>query len=199
MEKMMSKVQLTRAQVEMAQKLGLVKFEGGKMFLMNNTPQQVQWSQHNPAAQWGQSLVTLVAPKLQEVAKAVRAEERFTLDDMKGQVFTKVYVTDNKYEMIFENDEFIFTFYHEDDCCESVYVDDITGDLDDLVGKPLDIVEVARHEDTMPQGMDLKKPEDSFTWTFYKFATIKGWVDVRWLGESNGYYSEEVDFKGERK
>jgi hypothetical protein len=196
---MMSKVQLTRAQVEIAQKLGLVKFEGGKMFLMNNTPQQVQWSQHNPAAQWGQSLVTLVAPKLQEVAKAVRAEERFTLDDMKGQVFTKVYVTDNKYEMIFENDEFIFTFYHEDDCCESVYVDDITGDLNDLVGKPLDIVEVARHEDTMPQGMDLKKPEDSFTWTFYKFATIKGWVDVRWLGESNGYYSEEVDFKGERK
>jgi hypothetical protein len=196
---MMSKVQLTRAQVEMAQKLGLVKFEGGKMFLMNNTPQQVQWSQHNPAAQWGQSLVTLVAPKLQEVAKAVRAEERFTPDDMKGQVFTKVYVTDNKYEMIFENDEFIFTFYHEDDCCESVYVDDITGDLNDLVGKPLDIVEVARHEDTMPQGMDLKKPEDSFTWTFYKFATIKGWVDVRWLGESNGYYSEEVDFKGERK
>ena len=195
----MSKVQLTRAQVEMAQKLGLVKFEGGKMFLMNNTPQQVQWSQHNPAAQWGQSLVTLVAPKLQEVAKAVRAEERFTLDDMKGQVFTKVYVTDSKHEMIFENDEFIFTFYHEDDCCESVYVDDITGDLDDLVGKPLDIVEVARHEDTMPQGMDLKKPEDSFTWTFYKFATIKGWVDVRWLGESNGYYSEEVDFKGERK
>lgn len=195
----MSKVQLTRAQVEMAQKLGLVKFENGKMFLMNNTPQQVQWSQHNPAAQWGQSLVTLVAPKLQEVAKAVRAEERFTLDDMKGQVFTKVYVTDNKYEMIFENDEFIFTFYHEDDCCESVYVDDITGDLNDLVGKPLDIVEVARHEDTMPQGMDLKKPEDSFTWTFYKFATIKGWVDVRWLGESNGYYSEEVDFKGERK
>jgi hypothetical protein len=195
----MSKVQLTRAQVEMAQKLGLVKFENGKMFLMNNTPQQVQWSQHNPAAQWGQSLVTLVAPKLQEVAKAVRAEERFTLDDMKGQVFTKVYVTDNKYEMIFENDEFIFTFYHEDDCCESVYIDDITGDLNDLVGKPLDIVEVARHEDTMPQGMDLKKPEDSFTWTFYKFATIKGWVDVRWLGDSNGYYSEEVDFKGERK
>lgn len=195
----MSKVQLTRAQVEMAQKLGLVKFEGGKMFLMNNTPQQVQWSQHNPAAQWGQSLVTLVAPKLQEVAKAVRAEERFTIEDMKGQVFTKVYVTDNKYEMIFENDEFIFTFYHEDDCCESVYVDDIMGDLNDLVGKPLDIVEVARHEDTMPQGMDLKKPEDSFTWTFYKFATIKGWVDVRWLGESNGYYSEEVDFKGERK
>ena len=187
----------------MAQKLGLVKFEGGKMFLMNNTPQQVQWSQHNPAAQWGQSLVTLVAPKLQEVAKAVRAEERFTIEDMKGQVFTKVYAKEDsdgdRTELVFENDEFVFTFFHESDCCEGVYIDDITGDLNDLVGKPLDIVEVVRYDDTMPEGMGLEKPDDSFTWTFYKFATIKGWVDVRWLGESNGYYSEEVDFKGERK
>jgi hypothetical protein len=200
MENKMSKVQLTRAQVEMAQKLGLVKFENGKMFLMNNTPQQVQWSQHNPAAQWGQSLVTLVAPKLAEVAKAVRAEERFTLDDMRGKTFTKVYVTDDKSELIFENDEFVFTFLHEEDCCESVYIEDIVGDLNDLVGKPLDIVEEVEHvSDFTPAGVEPPEDPDSYTWTFYKFATIKGWVDVRWLGESNGYYSESVDFKGERK
>jgi hypothetical protein len=170
------------------------------MFLLGNSPQQVQWSAPNPVKYWGPPLATIAAPKLKDIAEAVGAKEEFTLEDMRGKTFTKVYVTDDKSELIFENDEFKFTFFHEEDCCECVQVEDVVGDLNDLVGKPLDIVEEVEHvSDFTPAGVEPPEDPDSYTWTFYKFATIKGWVDVRWLGESNGYYSESVDFKGVRK
>ena len=147
---------------------------------------------------------TGVVGTLKDVAEKVGAKEEFTLDDMRGKTFTKVYVKKDSdgadTALVFENDEFIFTFEHEQDCCEGVFIEDIVGDLDDLVGRPIDIVEEVEYDrDFNPPGVKPVVEADSFTWTFYKFATIKGWVDVRWLGESNGYYSEGVDFKGVRK
>ena len=79
-------------------------------------------------------------------------------------------------------------FSHQQDCCESVYIEDICGDLDDLVGSPLLEAEEVSNYDAEPK----YEGEESYTWTFYKFATIKGHVSVRWYGSSNGYYSEGV-------
>ena len=81
-----------------------------------------------------------------------------------------------------------FKMYHEQDCCEGVYIESVVGDLEDLIGSPLLMAEeVTERGESSEWG-------DTHTWTFYKFATVKGYVTIRWLGESNGYYSESVDF-----
>jgi len=92
----------------------------------------------------------------------------------------------------------VYHMLHDQECCEEVGLDDVCGDWEDLIGQPLIIAEkVSNYEPSLDE--DKKKTEEyerygSCTWTFYKFATRKGYVDVRWFGSSNGYYSEEVDF-----
>lgn len=84
-----------------------------------------------------------------------------------------------------------FHLYHSQDCCESVVVESVVGDFVDLVGSPILLAEEASSKEA-PEGAEAS--DDSNTWTFYKLRTIKGSVDIRWQGSSNGYYSESVDF-----
>jgi hypothetical protein len=110
---------------------------------------------------------------------------------MLGKTFVQVTGDVGGYEMTFvtaQGERFMFA--HEQDCCERVDINDIVGDLQDLVGEPLLVAEEVRGE--TPVEFD-EGDHESVTWTLYKFATRKGYVDVRWLGESNGYYSERVD------
>lgn len=90
----------------------------------------------------------------------------------------------------------VFKLFHYQDCCESVRVEDITGNLAALIGSPLTMADESSNKNDASQ-----KPSEyaeSWTWTFYKLATIKGYVDIRFLGESNGYYGEGVSFEEER-
>lgn len=88
-----------------------------------------------------------------------------------------------------------FQMYHRQDCCESVYIESITGDLQDLVGHPILMAE-ENSSNELPPGVEPPAYRDDIQeWTFYKLATIKGYVDIRWYGSSNGYYSTSVDFE----
>lgn len=119
------------------------------------------------------------------------------IEDLIGKTFNRVYQRDNE-ELVFELDDGEFVFYHVQDCCEQVSINDICGDLEDLQG-----FEILRAEESFsgenPEGVEVSEYQESFTWTFYKFATRKGYVDVRWYGESNGYYSESVSIEFRKK
>lgn len=82
-----------------------------------------------------------------------------------------------------------YVMMHQQDCCETVYLEDVVGNLEDLIGSPIVQAEEATNDqDLPPDGED----EKSYTWTFYHLGTVKGSVTIRWFGSSNGYYSEEA-------
>lgn len=122
-----------------------------------------------------------------------KENEMAELKDLIGKTLTKVEQVGDDEIVFITNEGRRYRLYHSQDCCESVTVEDIGGDLADLVGEPILVAEEATSDKT-PEDVTMEY-QDSFTWTFYKFATSKGYVDIRWYGESNGYYSESVDFE----
>lgn len=118
------------------------------------------------------------------------------IEELIGKTLTKIeYDTQYDDEIIFHLDNGDkYKMYHSQDCCESVSVEDINGDLQDLLNVPLLVAEEATNSEENPEGVE-REWQESFTWTFYKFATINGFVTIRWYGESNGYYSESVYFE----
>ena len=126
-----------------------------------------------------------------EDAGWVNTETNFA--DLVGKTLVSVQQDEDKQEILFGTDAGRkFLMYHEQDCCEGVYVESIVGELDWLLGTP-----ILMAEEVTEEGRNLDSDGDDYgshTWTFYKLATINGYVTIRWYGESNGYYSESVDF-----
>lgn len=107
-----------------------------------------------------------------------------------GKVLNRIEVNSNNDEIYFyEENGNKYKMFHGQGCCESVSIEDICGNIEDLVGSPIILAEESTSSNNPESNWD-----ESFTWTFYKLATAKGYVTIRWYGESNGYYSEKVDF-----
>jgi len=113
-------------------------------------------------------------------------------EDLAGKVLSNIENTVDEIIFTIETGE-KYKLYHEQDCSESVSVEGICDNLKDLIGSPILMAEeVSSFEN--PEGVIKELQAFCFTWTFYKLATIKGYVTIRWHGESNGYYSESVDW-----
>lgn len=122
------------------------------------------------------------------------------LDELVGKTIKEITgLEENSYPYevrIICDDGNTYLFYHEQDCCESVVLEDFEVSADSLEGgKILSAEEVTNDND----GEKPFEEAGSWTWTFYKIETDKGGLWMRWLGTSNGYYSESVDLVWENK
>jgi hypothetical protein len=108
-------------------------------------------------------------------------------ESLKGKTLINVMGLERwSWEVFFEDsDNNVYIMYHSFDCCESVSLEDFEGNVKDLIGHEILLAEESTKDDESGGGL----------WTFYKLATIKGYLDLRWYGTSNGYYSIDVSFR----
>lgn len=88
-----------------------------------------------------------------------------------------------------------YNMHHEQSCCECVQHSHTIGDPKTLIGEVLTFANDDHCEPEPGSYPPQNEPSDygSHTWTVFEFHTKNTKVQVWWLGESNGYYSEDVD------
>ena len=97
-------------------------------------------------------------------------------------------------ELIFEcSDGIKYRMYHEQDCCENVYLIDTINSFDDILNTP--ILKASKDVTILDsEGNNDDDYSEDKEYTFYNIATINGYVGLRWYGESD-YYSTSVSFE----
>lgn len=113
-----------------------------------------------------------------------------TLKPLLGQIIERIEgaETGQEYVVFDLADGRRFQMYHLQDCCETVAVHS-TDNLAAVIGKP---IVSALHIEGDPKGFAYHG--ESHTFTTFRISTAEDTAEIRWLGESNGYYGEYVSF-----
>lgn len=113
------------------------------------------------------------------------SREQVEIESLIGEIIKDIAYDDETISFI--TDKNVFKFEHLRDlhrnCYELVYLQDIIGDLSDLIDSPITLAECRTNE--LENGC--------LKYTLYHLVTIKGRVDIRFNGFSNGHYSMDVD------
>lgn len=127
-------------------------------------------------------------------------EYNIPFSKLKGEVIEDILISEDDNEIIIIVEGYgqyiLYRMEHDQDCCEHVYIKDIVGDLNDIIGEKILLSEKISREISDEEIKDMFENggDDSQMWTFYKLATINGYVTICWAGFSNGYYSVDVGF-----
>lgn len=120
------------------------------------------------------------------------------IPELFGTTLTQIQVTQDQITFTLSSGARLYMF-HERDCCEAVWIEDINGDITDLLHTPILLAEerTERKVTSYTVGQEPYSYESPIfqQWTFYTFRTIKGSVDIRWCGETEGPYSLAVEYK----
>ena len=117
--------------------------------------------------------------------RSVEYSQAINIEQIKGMTITAVVYKESGESLLIHLNTHVLEMLHHQDCCETVYLADVVGSFEDLIGYPLlEVSETIVNNELIGE---------SSTASYYNFNTVKASVQLRWVGESNGYYSETVD------
>ena len=107
---------------------------------------------------------------------------------LKHKKIKAFYLNTFNWLLVFETDERLFAFEACGDCCSSSWLEHVSG-IDALLGN-----EIFNSESVDVKSLDLAEFDclDSYS---FKFQTMKGWTDMEFRHEHNGYYGAFIEFK----
>ena len=93
---------------------------------------------------------------------------------LKGLTITSIDgLEDDSAEVIFTTSEGRrFEMSHSQDCCERVSIEDVCGDVNDLLNSPILLAE-KETSDEDPVDVNKEYHDDLYCWTFYKLSTFQ--------------------------
>ncbi len=110
-------------------------------------------------------------------------------ESLKGKILLEINVIPSENykqsdKIIFKCTDGTYEMYYTDSF-EEVSIDSIEGELSNLIGSEILLAEEVQRDKNEPVS-----PQDEYReWTFYKLATQKGHVDIRWIGEDVSFYA----------
>ena len=113
------------------------------------------------------------------------------MERLVGEVITgyKINSDDEILLKLYTKDKIII-FYHDQECCEEVWLETDPEEIKRIIGSP-----ILQAEERTEECEELEEWWERNTYTFYTIRTLKDTLTLRFIGTSNGYYSEDVDIE----